>query len=159
MFIDKLRGIFSFAGRRRRATHIPLYLFYIFAIAIWSSAFPFRPSIIELVIFFAGYFIILILAIGNHVRRLHDLGHSGWWILLFLIPIGNVLFLFYLILFKGENGANIYGPDPITGSNEIILKYDTPSESSQIKEDNFLDENPDDALRKYKSKLSKDKLR
>ncbi len=46
-----------------------------------------------------------------------------------------------------------------TGSNEIIVKYDTPSKSSQIKEENFLDENPDAALRKYKSKLSEDKLR
>ncbi len=55
------------------------------------------------------------------VRRLHDLGHSGKWILAFilgsLIPILGVLFSFALIIYlsfkKGKNESNKYGEPPV----------------------------------------------
>lgn len=34
------------------------------------------------------------------VFRLRDVGHSGWWVLLFLVPIANIIFPFYLLLKK-----------------------------------------------------------
>lgn len=44
------------------------------------------------------------------VRRLHDTGRTGWWLLLHLIPFGSfVLFIFYLM---GSDGDNEYGPTP-----------------------------------------------
>lgn len=42
-------------------------------------------------------------------RRLHDLGKSGWWSLVNLIPVINIAFLAYLVFAKGENGKNRYG--------------------------------------------------
>lgn len=39
------------------------------------------------------------------VRRLHDTGRSGWWI---LFPIMNILFF----CFDSEQGDNKYGPSP-----------------------------------------------
>ena len=45
------------------------------------------------------------------VRRLHDLGHSGWWVLLGLIPIVNILMLIYFA-FDSQEGPNKYGPNP-----------------------------------------------
>jgi uncharacterized membrane protein YhaH (DUF805 family) len=48
------------------------------------------------------------------VRRMHDVGNSGWFI---LIPIYNLI----LALTSGNTGPNEYGPDPKNPSlgNEI----------------------------------------
>lgn len=35
------------------------------------------------------------------VRRLHDTMHSGWWILMTLIPVSNIVLIGYLSLAKG----------------------------------------------------------
>lgn len=50
--------------------------------------------------------------IGAGIRRWHDLEKSGWWVLLYLIPIINFVTLIYLILKKGEQTVNAYGPIP-----------------------------------------------
>lgn len=41
------------------------------------------------------------------IRRLHDIGKSGWWALSFIIP-----FVWLIIWRKGQSGPNKYGPDP-----------------------------------------------
>lgn len=47
------------------------------------------------------------------IRRLHDLNRPGWWCISAIIPIVNIIFAFYLIVFIGTNGPNQYGPDPL----------------------------------------------
>jgi uncharacterized membrane protein YhaH (DUF805 family) len=43
------------------------------------------------------------------VRRLHDLGYSGWLSIgVIAIPYVSI----FLLLFAGEKGSNVYGPDP-----------------------------------------------
>lgn len=71
----------------------------------------------------AGLGVILILVIGLGlglfipsialaVRRLHDTGRSGWWLLLSFIPyIGSIILLVFYCL-KSEDGNNSYGPNP-----------------------------------------------
>ena len=50
-------------------------------------------------------------AFGIQARRLHDIGRSGWWQLIALIPFGAVvLFVFYVS--ASEENANAYGPSP-----------------------------------------------
>jgi uncharacterized membrane protein YhaH (DUF805 family) len=44
-------------------------------------------------------------------RRLHDLNASGWWQLITLIPMGQLLMI-GLIFFKGTPTANNYGEPP-----------------------------------------------
>jgi uncharacterized membrane protein YhaH (DUF805 family) len=58
---------------------------------------------IYVVIFFSG-----------SIRRWHDLGRTGWWQLLAVLPfgIGVVFILFICGLFRGDEGANAYGPPP-----------------------------------------------
>ena len=43
------------------------------------------------------------------VRRLHDTNRSGWWLLIALIPVLGWIWLFVLMLIKGDEGANNYG--------------------------------------------------
>lgn len=49
------------------------------------------------------------------IRRLHDLDRPTWWIIGNFIPFVNVIFGFYLLLAKGTEGPNQYGPDPLEG--------------------------------------------
>ncbi|CEN44052.1 Inner membrane protein yhaH [Capnocytophaga canimorsus] len=51
------------------------------------------------------YLAIIVPSIAVGVRRMHDVGKSGWFI---LVPIYNLV----LCLTEGERGPNQYGPDP-----------------------------------------------
>ena len=46
------------------------------------------------------------------VRRLHDSGYSGWWLLLGLIPYAGEPILFVLLCLKGTAGDNRFGAEP-----------------------------------------------
>ena len=46
------------------------------------------------------------------VRRLHDVGKSGWWLLLSLIPIIGSIWLFVLVITDSQPGDNKYGSNP-----------------------------------------------
>lgn len=45
------------------------------------------------------------------VRRLHDVGKSGWWLLAAFIPFGVVALIMFWVR-EGTTGENRYGPDP-----------------------------------------------
>jgi len=49
------------------------------------------------------------------VRRLHDIGKSGWWILIAIIPIVNFIGMFVLIYWcikRGDEDTNDHGEPP-----------------------------------------------
>lgn len=48
------------------------------------------------------------LAVG--VRRLHDIGRTGWWLLIAFVPIVGVILLIVWACQQGEAGSNQYGP-------------------------------------------------
>lgn len=56
------------------------------------------------------------LAIG--IRRLHDIGKSGWWFLIVLIPLVGIFWLLFLLCKKG-NAAN--ASTPLTTTDKIVL--------------------------------------
>ena len=55
----------------------------------------------------------LIPVIAVTVRRLHDIGKSGWFFLLHLIPCGiGTLILLVFMCMDSQPGDNQYGPNP-----------------------------------------------
>ena len=46
------------------------------------------------------------------VRRLHDVGKSGWMLLIALIPLIGAIWLLVLYLTDSNPGENKYGPNP-----------------------------------------------
>jgi uncharacterized membrane protein YhaH (DUF805 family) len=58
------------------------------------------------------------------VRRLHDTGKSGWWLLMGIVPLIGIILLFYMAQ-PGDEGTNDYGPDPY-GSDELEEVFDVP---------------------------------
>lgn len=57
------------------------------------------------------YLAILVPSLAVAVRRLHDTGRSGWFLLLSLVPLVSLVLLYFYIL-EGDAGPNLYGPDP-----------------------------------------------
>lgn len=51
---------------------------------------------------------VLLPSIGLGVRRLHDIGKSGWMLLIGFIPFG-IIYVIYLLAQKGDEGDNQYG--------------------------------------------------
>lgn len=47
------------------------------------------------------------------VRRLHDLNRSGYWALIYLIPVAGWIWLFIMLSVRGTTGKNRFGPDPL----------------------------------------------
>ena len=46
------------------------------------------------------------------VRRLHDTGRSGLWLLVGFVPFVGEIVLLYFAILEGDAGANRYGEDP-----------------------------------------------
>ncbi len=46
------------------------------------------------------------------VRRLHDVGKSGWFFLIALIPLVGPIWLLVVLFTDSQNGENQYGPNP-----------------------------------------------
>lgn len=55
---------------------------------------------------------IAIPSIAVCVRRLHDVGRKGTWLLISLVPIIGTIVLVVWMCTDGDAGENEYGPDP-----------------------------------------------
>ena len=56
--------------------------------------------------------VILLPALAVSVRRLHETGRSGWWMLLLLLPLLGALVILVFMLLASNEGENEYGPHP-----------------------------------------------
>lgn len=54
----------------------------------------------------------LVPSLSAGVRRLHDIGKSGWWLLICLVPIIGAIVLIVFLVMASEPGDNQYGPNP-----------------------------------------------
>ena len=72
----------------------------------------------------AGIWILLTIvpSIMVQVRRCHDRGRSGWFILCTLIPaVGPIWVLVELGFLRGTDGPNRFGPDPLVPERDGLL--------------------------------------
>jgi uncharacterized membrane protein YhaH (DUF805 family) len=61
----------------------------------------------------------LVISVQIGVQRLHDVGWSGWLLLLNLIPFVNSIFPILIIVMPGNQGANQYGPPAPPNSQSV----------------------------------------
>ena len=101
----------NFNGRARRREYWMFFLLNIiisygllFGLGFISPKLIIISSLYSLAVLIPGF------AVG--VRRMHDIGKSGWFI---LIPIYNIV----LLATEGEKGPNQYGADPKNHFEEI----------------------------------------
>ncbi|WP_181259221.1 DUF805 domain-containing protein [Pseudoduganella armeniaca] len=118
--------LFAWSGRIGRLRYINYS-----AAAFWLSVFlgvaiglALRKTSLALLSQLLGSLISLLLlgvfALALARRRLMDMGHSGWFALLLLAPLLNIAVLLWLLLGKGEAGANRHGAPPV--ANTALVK-------------------------------------
>jgi len=115
-FADAIRSVLSkyvvFSGRARRSE---FWWFALFALILYIVV-----GIIDLAIGSSVLLLIVALALllpslAVTVRRLHDTGRSGWWILISLVPFVGGIILLVFECQDSQPGANAYGPSPKDG--------------------------------------------
>ncbi|MBN2751587.1 MAG: DUF805 domain-containing protein [Rhodospirillaceae bacterium] len=102
----------AFGGRAMRSEfwYWQLFCFVgsVVAVIFDVAAFPVTGGV------FGGLFSLVVVvpswAVG--ARRLHDIDKSGWWQLLWLIPLIGPIILIVWFIRPGDHGPNDYGPDP-----------------------------------------------
>jgi len=112
-FTDAIRDGFSkyvtFSGRSSRSAYWWWYLFGILVLVV-SLAIDYALG--------AGGILYVLVALAMLlpnlavlVRRLHDAGHSGWWLLIGLLPlIGAIVLLVFTL--QGSDQPNQWGNGP-----------------------------------------------
>lgn len=81
-----------------------VYIFFSLGMTLMSDIVDIVNSLVSLAL--------LIPALAVAVRRLHDIGKSGWNILLIFIPLVGLIVLIVWFCTEGVRGENFYGPDP-----------------------------------------------
>ena len=111
-FIEALKKYAVFSGRARRKEYWMYALFigiiYI-VLAIIAGASKSTAGLALLGIF---YLAILLPSLAVGVRRLHDTGRSGWWLLFGIVPLVGGITLLVFSCLDSEPGPNKYGPNP-----------------------------------------------
>ena len=69
-----------------------------------------RASVVFGVLGFIYSLAVLVPSIAVGIRRLHDTGRSGWWLLIGLVPIVGFIVLIVFFATQGNPGPNQYGP-------------------------------------------------
>lgn len=113
-----LKHYADFNGRARRKE----YWFYILFQAIAIILASFVGGALDYVFGLPGVLtsaFSMIVALGLclpslavSIRRLHDVGKSGWFILIGLVPVVGGIILIIFSLLDSQPGSNAYGPNP-----------------------------------------------
>jgi uncharacterized membrane protein YhaH (DUF805 family) len=122
-FVDAVKNALqnnyvNFSGRASRSEYWWFYLFTIIASVgfliplMILAAISDTVAIVGFVIYMLVIMGLFLPSIGIQVRRLHDLGKSGWWYFIILIPcVGVILYIVWMVT-DGEPHDNAYGPVP-----------------------------------------------
>ena len=115
-YLTVLKNYAVFSGRARRME----YWMYVLFNVIFAVAALILDNVLGLTIADVGYGPIYLLytlatlipGIAVSVRRLHDIGKSGWYLLMSLIPcVGGIILLVFAAT-AGDVGDNEFGADP-----------------------------------------------
>ena len=120
------RRYFDFRGRSRRREYWLFSLFYVlvtlavtgimgapsasyFGAGVHYQAMTTAPAQLLLNLF---GLISFIPSLAVNVRRLHDIDRSGWWLLMWLVPLLGWIVMLVFMCLDGTYGRNRYGYDP-----------------------------------------------
>ena len=122
-FSDAVQNVLmnNYANLNGRASRSEYWWFVLFNFIVNIVTFVIDLTLGSMITYDMGYvgliaFLALLLpTVSVSVRRLHDIGKSGWWILLAIIPIVNFIGIFVILVFtlmEGEKQPNQYGNVP-----------------------------------------------
>ncbi|MCA0447300.1 MAG: DUF805 domain-containing protein [Bacteroidetes bacterium] len=115
-YLKALKQYADFSGRARRTEYWMFLLFnMIFAVfaMILDNMLGLTAGELPYGVFYFLYALaVLIPGLAAAVRRLHDVGKSGWMILIAIIPLIGAIWLIVLMVTDSYPGENQYGQYP-----------------------------------------------
>ena len=115
-FLYCLQHYADFTGRARRSEYWYFVLFNFIVSILIGLSFGVIAGILDMpALVYLAYLwslAVFIPSLAVSVRRLHDIGRSGWWLLLSLIPLVGAIILIIWHCTDSQPGANQYGPNP-----------------------------------------------
>lgn len=115
-FLLALKKYATFSGRSQRSEYWYFFLFYLLIVLALGLVDSALGTFVEEegLGLLSGVFVLgmLIPSIAVGVRRLHDIGRSGWWLFISLVPIIGTIVLVVFAVRDSQPGANAYGPNP-----------------------------------------------
>jgi len=120
-YLTVVKNYAGFSGRARRKEYWMFLLFnmiFAFVAAIIDNVVGTASPELGYGVFYGLYTLAMIIpGIAVIVRRLHDVGKSGWMYFIVLIPFVGVIWLLVLLLTDSDAGENQYGQNPKELSN------------------------------------------
>jgi uncharacterized membrane protein YhaH (DUF805 family) len=121
-YLKVLKNYAVFSGRARRQEY---WMFVLFNVLISvglnvidrAAGLTYGPHNAHGILHSIYSLAVLLPSLAVSVRRLHDIGKSGWSLLVALIPCIGAFILLYWHVQDGEAGDNAYGPNPKTASS------------------------------------------
>ena len=109
-YLAVLKNYAGFSGRARRTEYWMFILFNIIISAVLGAI----GSVADQGSTLGGLYglVVLIPSLAVAVRRLHDTGRSGWWLLIGIIPLIGAIVLIVFMASEGKPGDNEYGSNP-----------------------------------------------
>ncbi|HEY0054593.1 MAG TPA: DUF805 domain-containing protein [Pedobacter sp.] len=119
-YLKVLKDYAVFTGRARRQEYWMFTLFHIIALIVATVldsmlGLSFKvgdESLMYGYIYLLYNLAVLIPGLAVLVRRLHDIGKTGWYALIALIPIIGAIWLIVLLCRDSDPGDNNYGSNP-----------------------------------------------
>lgn len=127
-YLTVLKKYAEFKGRAQRAEYWWFFLFnFIFGLALsiidsiigtqvtlnLGIGGTLMTGILNMIYMLA----VLVPSIAVGARRLHDIGKSGWMLLIVVIPFIGPIWLLILLAARGNSGDNKYGPNFMQPAN------------------------------------------
>lgn len=121
-YLKCLKQYADFTGRARRKEYWMFYLFNLIFVLLTGFIGGFIGALVSggdedlsIGIAYGLYFlyvlVVLTPSLAVTVRRLHDIGKSGWWLFIVFIPIVGPIWLLVLLITDSED-ENEYGKYP-----------------------------------------------
>ena len=110
-YLKVLKQYADFGGRARRKEYWMFFLFNVIICVVFEvlAAMIGKFFGFVLVLYSLG---VLIPGLAVSIRRLHDVGKSGWWLLIAFIPIIGAIWLLVLMVTDSQPGNNQWGANP-----------------------------------------------
>jgi len=102
-FVTCLQKYVDFSGRASRSEYwwfiLGVVLIYVIALTISHT------------LYLLAILGLMLPNLAASVRRMHDIGKSGWWVLLSIIPIVGLIVIYWFVQ-PSMQGSNEYGEAP-----------------------------------------------
>lgn len=118
-YLKVLRQYADFSGRARRKEYWMAGLINLLISLVISMIDNLLFGYPILSLLYWLFIVIPFLAVT--VRRLHDVGKSGWWYLIIFVPIIGVIWLLVLLVTDSMPGENKWGPSPKYGETAFNM--------------------------------------